>query len=332
MRSLVTGGTGFIGAHLVGVLIEQGVEVRVLRRPTSDTSALDTLSVEWVRGDLADPASLRQAVNGMGVVFHLAADYRLAVPRPRRMHQTNVDGTVQLLRAASEAGVPRIVFTSSAVAVKCSGDVPATEEDFVDPSECRSTYQLTKVLAEQAVWEMIHHGAPITVVNPSTVIGPRDRRPTPTGRMIVDFLRGRLPAFLDAVMNWVYVEDVAQGHWLAATKGRIGERYILANETLSLGQFLQILAEVSGRPRPRVRIPYGVAYVAGMVGTAWSRVSKREPQATLDGVRMAATPMLYDSTKAKRELGLPQTPIRIGVEKAVQWYQSDEFASQGGFR
>ncbi len=330
MRSLVTGGTGFIGAHLVGVLIEQGVEVRVLRRPTSDTSALDTLPVEWVRGDLADPASLRQAVNGMDVVFHLAADYRLAVPRPRRMHQTNVDGTVQLLRAASEAGVGRMVFTSSAVTVKCSRDVPASEDDFVDPSECRSTYQLTKVLAEQAVWEMIRQGAPITVVNPSTVIGPGDRRPTPTGRMIVDFLRGRLPAFLDAVMNWVYVEDVARGHWLAATKGRAGERYILANETLSLGQFLQILAQVSGRRRPRVKIPYAVAYAAGMVGTAWSRVSKREPQATLDGVRMAASPMLYDSTKAKRELGLPQTPIRVGVEKAVRWYQSDEF--KGGHR
>lgn len=325
MRTLVTGGTGFIGAHVVGTLLEQGAQVRVLRRPTTDTSALDGRPVEWVDGDLDDAASLRRAVSGMSVVFHLAADYRLAVPRPRRMHQANVDGTVRLLRAAGEAGVPRIVYTSSAATVKCSQDRPANEQDFLAPGECRSTYQLTKVLAEGAVWDLIRQGAPITVVNPSTVIGPGDRRPTPTGRMIVDFLGGRMPGFLDAVMTWVCVEDVARGHWLAATRGETGQRYILAGETLSLDRFLQILAEVSGRRRPRLRIPYGVAYAAGMAGTAWSRVSGREPQATLDAVRMSATPMIYDGTKAARELGLPSTPIRVGVEKAVDWYQSDEF-------
>jgi dihydroflavonol-4-reductase len=332
MRSLVTGGTGFIGSHVVRVLLEQGVEVRVLHRPASDLSALEGLDVERVTGDLADPATLRRAVTGTDLVFHLAADYRLAVPRPGGMHRTNVDGTVQMLQAASEAGVSRIVYTSSAVTVWCSGQTPGTEEDFVTPGECRSTYQLTKVLGEREAWEMIGKGAPITIVNPSTVIGPRDRRPTPTGRMIVDFLRGRLPAFLDAVMNWVYVEDVARGHWLAATSGRVGERYLLAHETLSLGEFFRILADVSGKSAPRVRIPYGVAYVAGLFGTAWSRVSKREPQATLDGVRMTATPMKYNAAKALNELGLTQTPIRTGVEKAVEWFESEEYAAHGGVR
>ncbi len=332
MRCLVTGGTGFIGAHVVAVLAEQGAEVRVLRRPASDVSALSSMPVEWVEGDLADPASLRQAVKGMDLVFHVAGDYRMAVPRPSEMHRTNVDGTIRLLRAASEAGAQRIVFTSSAVTVRCSADVPGTENDFVKPGECRSTYQLTKVLAEQAVREMIHQGAPITIVNPSTAIGRQDRRPTPTGRLIADFLRGRLPAFMDAVMNWVCVEDVAHGHWLGATRGRVGERYLLAHETLTLGDFLRLLSEVSGRPAPRVKIPYGVAYVAGMFGTAWARVTSRAPQATLDGVRMAATPMRYDASKARNELGLPQTPIRTGVERAVRWFQSDEYLATGALR
>ncbi len=332
MRCLVTGGTGFIGAHVVAVLVEQRVEVRVLQRPASDVSSLSSTPVEWVQGDLADPESLRAAVSGMDLVFHVAGDYRMAVPRRREMHRTNVDGTIHLLRAASEAGVQRIVLTSSAVTVRGSADVPGSEDDFVTPGECRSTYQLTKVLAEQAAREMIRRGAPITIVNPSTAIGTRDRRPTPTGRLIVDFLRGRLPAYMDSVMNWVCVEDVARGHWLAATRGRIGERYLLANATLTLGGFLQLLSEVSGRPAPRVKIPYGVAYVAGMFGTAWARVGGRAPQATLDGVRMAATPMRYDSSKARNELGLPQTPIRTGVERAVRWFQSDEYVAQGALR
>ncbi|MCZ6689175.1 MAG: NAD-dependent epimerase/dehydratase family protein [Planctomycetota bacterium] len=332
MRALVTGGTGFIGGHLVRVLLRQGTQVRILHRPTSDTSTLGDLPVDWIPGDLSDPASLKKAVHGMDLVFHLAADLRMAVPRPRRMHRTNVDGTVELLRAARDAGVSRIVCTSSAVTVKCSEEHLGSERDFVEPGECRSTYQLTKVLAERAVWEMIRDGAPITIVNPSTVIGGQDRRPTPTGRLIADFLEGRLPGYLDALLNWVCVEDVAMGHWLAATKGRVGERYLLCKETLTLAQFLQILSDVADRPMPAMKIPYAVAYLAGIFGTAWTRLTHREPQATLDGVRMAAMPMRYDGSKAREELELPQTPIRTGVERAVEWFRSDEYATRGGSR
>ena len=333
MRALVTGGTGFIGAHLVRCLLSEDMDVRVLHRSTSDTSIFEGRRVELLTGDLAAPASLREAVRGMDLVFHLAADYRLAGRAPDRMHTVNVEGTSQVLRAASEAGVPRIVYTSSAVTVRCpDAEGAGTEEDFVEPHECRGTYQLTKVLAEQEVWAMIRGGAPITIVNPSTVIGPGDRRPTPMGRLIVEYLKGRVPAFLDAVVNFVYVGDVARGHWLAATRGRVGERYILANETLALGGFFGILSQVSGRPAPRVKIPYIVALASGMVGTTWSRVAGGEPLASLDGVRMARIPMRYDAGKARTELGLPRTPIRTAAEEAVAWFESLEFTAPRGPR
>lgn len=325
MRALVTGGTGFVGGHVVRTLRQQGLDVRVFVRPTSDMAALTGLSVEAVRGDLTDLPSVRQAVRGMDLVFHVAADYRLWVPDPHRMHATNVIGTVQLLQAAAEAGVKRIVYTSSAVTVACGGKV-GTEALFVEPRECRSTYQRTKVLAEQAVWELIRQGVPITIVNPSTPIGPGDRRPTPTGRLIVNYLTGRLPAFLDTFLNWVSVDDVASGHWLAATKGRTRERYILGHANLSLRELFAILADVSGQPAPRMRIPYAVAYTAGLLGSVWAQVSKREPQATLDGVRMAARPLCYDSSKAVNELGFPQTPIRKAAQAAVQWFRDHGYA------
>ena len=261
LLALVTGGTGFIGGHVVHTLVREGLDVRVLVRPTSDTSTLKELDVEVVYGDLTDPASLRKAVQGIDLLFHAAADYRFWVPDPQRMHATNVEGTVQVLRAASEAGVSRIIYTSSVVTVRGSGETPGTEADFMVLEECRSTYQRTKVLAEKAVWELIAKGMPITIVNPSTPIGSGDRRPTPTGRLIVDYLTGRLPAFLDMDLNWVSVEDVAVGHWLAAKKGRVGERYILGHANLSLEEFFRILADVSGQPAPKVRIPYAVAWM-----------------------------------------------------------------------
>ena len=334
MRALVTGGTGFIGPHLVRCLLEEDVDVRVLHRSTSDTSTLDGQKVELMPGDLAEPASLREAVQGMDLVFHLAADYRLSGRGLSRMHITNVEGTARLLRAALDAGVGRMVYTSSAVTVRCpdASGATGTEEDFVEPHECRATYQLTKVLAEQEVWAMIRDGAPITIVNPSTAIGPGDRRPTPTGRLIVEYLRGKVPAFLDATVNFVHVGDVARGHWLAATRGNVGERYILANETLSLGRFFGILAEVSGKPAPRMKVPYVVALASGVVGTAWSRIVGGEPLASLDGVRMARVPMRYDAGKARIELGLPQTPIRTAVEDAVIWFRSPDFGAPGDSR
>lgn len=328
MHALVTGGTGFVGSHVVQALLRQGLEVRALVRPTSDLAAFAGLPVDTVEGDLTDSASLRRAVKGIDLLFHVAADYRFWVPNPQQMHATNVTGTAELLRAAAEAGVTRIVYTSSVVTIDCSQHV-GTEADSVKPDDCRSMYQLTKVQAEETVWEFIRQGMPITIVNPSTPIGSCDRRPTPTGRLVVDFLSGRLPAYLDTLLNWVSVEDVANGHWLAATKGRVGERYILSHENLRLGEFLAILAEVSGQPAPRMRIPYSVAYVAGAVGSAWAHVTKREPQATLDGVRMAGRPAPYDCSKARNELGFSPTPLRQSVEAAVTWFRAHGYVPRG---
>jgi dihydroflavonol-4-reductase len=314
---------------VVKTLLGQGIEVRALVRPTTNVSTLRDFHVEVVYGDITDPVSIREAVQDVDFVFHVAADYRFWVPDPQRMHATNVDGTVQILRAASDAGVSRIVYTSSVVTVRGSKETPGTEADFIKLEECRSTYQRTKVLAERAVWELIAKGMPITIVNPSTPIGAGDRRPTPTGRLLVDYLIGRLPAYLDTALNWVSVEDVAVGHWLAATEGRIGERYILGNANLSLGEFFRILADVSGKPAPKVRIPYAVAWMAAVVGNLFGRITAREPQATLDGVRMAGLPMLYESRKAVEQLGFPQTPIGTAVSEAVEWFRKNGYINKG---
>lgn len=322
LRALVTGATGFVGSHVVRRLLERGHEVFALVRPTSPREALVNLPVKTIAGDLSDRTSLDRAVHGIDLLFHVAADYRFWVPDPQVMLDVNVGGTVRLLEAAIKAGVKRIVYTSSAVTVACTDERAGTEADFLAPEACQSTYQRTKVLAEQAVWGLIRTGAPITIVNPSTPIGAMDRRPTPTGRLIVDFLNGRLPAYLDAMFNWVHVGDVAAGHDLAAERGSVGERYILGGENLLLGAFLKILAKVSGRPAPRMKIPYAVAWMAGAVGELTGRLTGREPRATLDGVHMARVPMRYDSSKAIRELGFPQTPLHAAATEAVEWFRT----------
>ena len=329
MRVLVTGGTGFVGAHVVRRLVQRGHEVGALVRPTSDVRTLADLPVSPVVGDLIDPPSLERAVEGIDCLFHVAADYRLWVPDPQAMHEVNVAGTECLLRAAWNAGVGRMVYTSSAVTVACSADRVGTEDDFLPPEAARSTYQRTKILAERAVWGLIREGAPITIVNPSTPIGALDHRPTPTGRLVVDFLNGRLPAFVDAELNWIDVADVAEGHRLAAEAGRTGERYILGHRNMMLRDFLQLLAEVSGRPAPRMKIPYAVAYMAGAAGELWGRVTGREPRASLDAVRMAASPMRYEGGKAVKELGLPQSPIRAAMEDAVRWFRAGGYVEKG---
>lgn len=321
MRTLVTGATGFIGSHVVRVLVDEGHEVLGLVRGTSDLRLLEGLPVKPILGDLTDPSSLKRAVLDIDVLFHVAADYRLWVPDPHTMHEVNVNGTQRLLTAAWKAGVKRMIYTSSAITVACSDRRLGTEEDYLKPSEARSAYQRTKILAEEAVWILIRQGAPITIVNPSTPIGSRDHRPTPTGRLIVDFLNGRLPAFLNAIFNFIDVGDVAKGHWLAADKGRVGERYILSHRNMSLGEFLETLAAISGESVPRFKIPYALAYVAGACGelTAW--LTRREPFASLDGVRMASRPMQYESRKAVEELGLEHTSVDAAIQEAVQWFR-----------
>jgi dihydroflavonol-4-reductase len=326
MQAFVTGGTGFVGAHVIRLLVQHGVKVRALVRPMNNRELLTDLPVELVEGDMTTVESFQHKLRGMDYLFHVAADYRLWVPDPKNMHAVNVQGTERLLEAATEAGVGRVVYTSSAVTVRVPVDRLGSEGDFESPDTCRSIYQRTKVLAEQDVWRMIRAGAPVIIVNPSTPLGPGDRRPTPTGRLIVDYLNRRLPAFLEAHLNWVDVRDVAEGHWLAATRGAVGQRYILGHENLSLAQLFKVLQAVSGVPSPRIRIPYAVAYLAGLVGNAWGRISGHEPQATLDGVRSAGVAMQYDSRKAITELGFPQTPIGIAANEAVHWFRTHGYA------
>jgi dihydroflavonol-4-reductase len=332
MRALVTGGTGFIGSHVVRTLLRQGVEVAVLVRATSRLDGLNDLPVQRVLGDLLDLDSLMRACRDVALVLHVAADYRLWVRDPERMHAINVQGTDNIIQAAVRAGVERIVHTSSAVTVASRDGRLGTEADFVEADECRSVYQSTKLRAEETAWRWIRQGAPITIVNPSTAVGPMDWRPTPTGQLIVDFLSGRLPAYLDAAINWIDVRDVAEGHWLAATRGRVGERYILSHQNLSLGEFLSVLGSTCGRKPPRWRVPRSIAFAAAWVAEASSRLRGGEPRATRDGVRMTGIQMRYDSRKAVQDLELPQTPIRIAAADAVQWFRDQKYIHEGAYR
>lgn len=321
-KTLITGGTGFVGRAVVVELLAAGREVRVLaRRP--DHPALAGLEVEVVRGDLRDPSSLAAAVKGCRRVFHVAADYRLWVPDPEVMYAVNVQGTKDLLAAAAEAGVSRMVYTSTVGTLGNPGDgTPGTEETPVALEEMVGDYKRSKFLAEQAVLEAAQQGFPVVLVHPSTPVGPWDARPTPTGQIIVDFLRRRMPAYLETGLNLVHVRDVAQGHLLAEEKGRLGEKYILGNENLSLSEIFGLLAEITGLPAPQMRLPYWPILALAYANEFWaSYITKKPPRMPLAGVQMAKKFMYFDSGKAIRELGLPQTPVRRALEEAVAWFE-----------
>lgn len=320
--TLVTGATGFVGSHVARRLVARGERVRVLVRPTSRLDLLERLPVERVVGDLRDRASLEAALEGCRVLYHVAADYRFAVPRPGELYESNVQGTINLLDAATRAGVARIVYTSTVGALGVSRDgTPVNEETPVTLDDMIGHYKRSKFLAEQEVARRARAGAPIVIVNPSTPIGPGDAKPTPTGQMIVDFLNGRMPGYVETGMNLVHVGDVAEGHCLAMARGRIGERYILGHRNLTLKEILTTLAEVSGLPVPTLRVPHAVAMGAAVVSTAWARLVGRAPTISIEGVRMAHKKMYFDASKAVRELGLPQTPIEEALREAVEWYR-----------
>ncbi|MBI4226698.1 MAG: NAD-dependent epimerase/dehydratase family protein [Candidatus Omnitrophica bacterium] len=322
MPVLVTGASGFVGSHLVRRLVAAGDSVRVLVRRGSPRAALEGLPVTTVEGDLRDPASLRAAVRGCRQVYHAAADYRLWARRPQDLYEANVTGTVNMLTAAWNAGVERIVYTSTvgALGYPANGH-PATEETPSSLATMIGHYKRSKFLAEQEARRLARDGCPIVIVNPSTPVGPGDLKPTPTGQMILDFLNGRMPGYVETGLNLVDVEDVAEGHRLAMQRGRLGERYILGGRNLMLVEILQILARISGRPAPRARLPWGVAYGAACLSTGWAWVSGRPPAIPLEGVRMARKLMFFDAGKAVRELGLPQQPVEGALEKAVRWFR-----------
>jgi dihydroflavonol-4-reductase len=333
MRALVTGGTGFIGSHVVRELLKQKIQVRCLIRASSKRDNLADLEVEYVIGDLTDVASLKMAVMDCQMLFHVAADYRLWASRPSDLNRVNVEGTRHLLQAAGEAGLSKIVYTSSVAAVgrptPSVGSSAALKggHESLEPTRAQlvGPYKQSKFASDQLAREFARKGLPIVIVNPSAPIGTRDIKPTPTGKMIVDFLNGRMPAYVDTGMNFVDVEDVAAGHWLASQKGRMGERYILGNKNMTLKNFLETVAAVARLPPPKFRIPYAVAWLAGAVSTALSAITRKEPAIPLDGVRMAHEPMYYDPSKAIRELGLPQTPVEDAIRKAVAWFQENGY-------
>jgi dihydroflavonol-4-reductase len=331
--ALVTGGTGFVGANLVRELLGRGASVRILARPAGDRRGLEGCAAEIAEGDLLDAAAVRRAVAGVRHVYHVAADYRLWAPDPRVLYRANVDGTRHVLRAAAEAGAERIVYTSTVGALGIPADgSPGDESTPVSLADMVGPYKASKFLAERVADEMAARGAPVVIVNPSAPIGPWDVKPTPTGQMVVDFLRGRMIGSIDTGLNLVHVRDVARGHVLAAERGRCGERYILGHENLPLVDILRRLAAITGRPGPRLRVPYALAWLAaaGMEGVA--RVTGRPPRVALTAVRMARKRMYFSPAKAVRELGLPQTPVDEALQDAVDWFVARGYAARPPFR
>lgn len=327
--TLVTGASGFVGSHVVRHLVQQGERVRVLVRRSSSLAALEGLPVEMAYGDIRDSASVAAAVQGCRWVYHVAADYRLWARRPQELYATNVTGTVTVLTAARQQGVERIVYTSTvgALGSPVNGH-PATEETPVSLAMMIGHYKRSKFLAEQEARRLAAAGCPVVIVNPSTPVGAWDLKPTPTGQMIVDFLNGRMPGYVETGLNLVDVEDVAEGHWLAMQKGRVGERYILGGHNLTLAEILAILARVSGRPAPRTKVPWLVAYGAAGVSTAMAWVTGRPPTIPLEGVRMARKRMFFDAGKAIRELGLPQHPVEEALATAVRWFREHGYVTR----
>jgi dihydroflavonol-4-reductase len=329
VTALVTGGTGFVGAHLVRALLREGESVRCLVRPGSDRRNLAGLHVEVVEGDITDPFTAARAVRGCDTVFHAAALYQLWVPDPAVMYRVNVGGTRTLLAAAGEAGAKRIVYTSTVGALGNPGDGrPGTETTPVTLADMVGHYKRSKFLAEQEALRLARAGLPVVIVNPSAPVGAYDVKPTPTGQMMVDFLRGRMRGVLRTGLNLVAASDVATGHLLAAERGKAGERYILGHANLMLEEIFALLARLTGIPAPRLRVPYVLAYAAGVAAEVLSRLTGRPPRIPLTGVRMARKVMFFDAGKAVRELGLPQTPVEGALREAVDWFTAHGYAGR----
>jgi len=315
---LVTGASGFLGWHVARLLMERGQRVRALVRPASNLQELD---VERVTGDLRDPASLARAVAGCDRVFHVAADYRLWSPHPQELYDSNVGGTRNLLTAAQSAGVERFVYTST---VGCIGVPPGgigDEKQSGTLDEMSGDYKRSKFQAEQVALEFARGGFPVVIVNPTAPIGDHDFKPTPTGKIILDFISGKMPAYIDTGLNLVDARDVAEGHLLAAERGRAGERYILGCENLTLKQILDRLSRITGIRAPAIQLPYAVAYAAGVLSTAWARVSGRTPMAPLEAVKMARKKMFVTHAKAARELGYAPSSVDLALARAVEWFR-----------
>jgi len=328
LKAFVTGTTGFLGYHVARALAEQGAELRLLVRSSSSLKNLEGLKAETAIGDLRDPASIERAMAGCDTVFHVAADYRLWVRDPDEMYRSNVEGTRAILDGARKNGIRRVVHTSSVATVGFTANGhPADEDSPVSLNEMIGHYKRSKFMSEQLALTAGRGGTHVVVVNPTTPVGERDVKPTPTGRIIVDFLKRKFPAYVETGLNLVDVRECARGHIAALEKGRPGERYILGGENLTLKQILDKLGQITGLPSPKVKLPYVFAFAAGLVDEAVTgRLLKREPRATVDTVRMGKKKMFASSAKAQRELGWEIIPVKDALGRAVEWFRANGYA------
>ena len=322
MKTLITGANGFVGSAVMRHCLDAGQEVRVIVRPGSNRKNLVDLDVEIFEGDLQDKISLQNAVKNCNAVFHVAADYRLWIPDPDNMYQTNVKGTRDLMLASAETGVDKIVYTSSVAVLGVNSDgTPANEETPVTVGDIIGHYKRSKYLAEKEVSKLVNkNGLPAVIVNPSTPLGPRDIKPTPTGNIILDTLNDRMPAYVDTGLNIVHVDDVAKGHLLAFEKGKIGERYILGGENLSLQAILGIICELADKQAPKIKLPHNLILPDAWCMERWADISKKEPRATVDGIRMSKKLMYFSSDKAINDLGYEVRPVKEAIRDAIDWF------------
>jgi dihydroflavonol-4-reductase len=327
MTTLVTGAAGFLGSHVARQLVARGEAVRVLVRASSSNRAISDLSLEYVTGDLRDTASLDRAMAGVQRVYHVAADYRLWAKRTKDIYDSNVGGTKNLLAAAKRAGVEQLIYTSTVATIAV--DRPELPNEFTDAKleEMVGHYKRSKWMAEREVLQAAKEGLPVIVAMPTTPVGPWDWKPTPTGKIILDFLNGKMPGYVETGLNFVGVEECAAGHLLAAEHGKVGERYLLGAENLTLKGLLDLLAKITGLRAPGMKIPHGVALGVAYVESAYSRLVGKEPQIPVEGVKIARHKMFVDASRAQRELGFQPGPVAAALERAVRWYRANGYVT-----
>lgn len=328
MTTLVTGASGFLGSHVARQLVARGEDVRVLLRPSSHNRAIGDLSLEYVTGDLLDPASLERALKGVHRVFHVAADYRLWARRKREIYNCNVGGTKNLLEAAKRAGVQQFIYTSTVATIAVDRPQPPNEFTDAKLEEMVGHYKRSKWMAEQEVRKAAREGFPAIIAMPTTPVGPWDWKPTPTGKIILDFLNGKMPGYVETGLNFVGVEECAAGHLLVAEKGKIGERYLLGAENLTLKELLDTLEQITGLAAPRFKIPHGLALTAAYGSTIFSRLVGKEPQIPIEGVKIARHNMFVDCSRAQRELGFHAGPVAAALERAVRFYEANGYVAK----
>jgi dihydroflavonol-4-reductase len=331
MATLVTGASGFLGSHVARELVSRGEEVRVLMRPSSTNRAISDLSLEYMTGDLRDPASLDRAVTGMQYIFHVAADYRLWAKKSKDIYDSNVEGTKNLLAAARRncKTLERFIYTSTVATIAVDRPQLPNESTDAKLDEMVGHYKRSKWMAEQEVLKAAKDGLPAVVVMPTTPVGPGDWKPTPTGKIILDFLNGKMPGYVETGLNFVGVEQCAAGHLLVAENGQVGQRYLLGGENMTLKQLLDTLSKITGLPAPQLKIPHGLALGVAYLNTAFSRLIGKEPQIPIEGVKIAQHIMFVDASRAQKELGFKPGSVKAALERAVRWYSENGYVAKG---